>query len=197
MLGGRRGRGRNGARTVYHGRLCQALRQVFFFFLLFSSLELSDTPVYEPSIRALSGQEPLARATLVYLRVLVFFSSLFFTCSLHYDFEPKTLTNRHQLNTQHNTQQLQLRLSSGALGCEYCQRRISLSSLRDRRHAPYTLHPTPYTLHLTPYTLHPTLFTLHPAPYTLHPKPQTPKRQPSTPKPYTPITKPATLNPHP
>ena len=119
--------------------------------------------------------------------------------------EPQTTTTRHQtLNTQHETQQFHLRLSPGAIGCEHCQRRLPFSSLRYRRRAPYTLHPTPFILHPAPYTLHPSSHTLHPTPYTLrtttytpHPTPYTLHRTPYTlqPAPYTPNPKTLNLQP--
>jgi hypothetical protein len=41
------------------------------------------------------------------------------------------------------------------------------------RPAPFTLQPALFTLHTLPYILHPTPYTLHPTPYTLQTKPCT------------------------
>jgi len=114
--------------------------------LLLSSLELSDTKVYEPYIRALLGTdshfcEVVLKLTGTYPLFAHNPSPVRSTQSI--TFPPHSDTGRR----------------SGAGGGDAVGALQSLS----------TLHPPPFTLHPSPSTLHPTPYTLHLTPYTLTP----------------------------
>ena len=127
--------------------------------LLLSSLELSDTQVYEPYIRALLGTagDAVPRRNRCSARLPAAGPAHGRGTPTPYTLHLTPYTLHPTPYTLHPTPYT-LHLTPDTL----------VPTPYTLHPAPYTLNPTTYTLHLTPYTLNPTPYTLHPTPYTLH-----------------------------
>ena len=167
--------------------------QIFFSSLLLLSLELSDTKVYKPSVRALLGT---ASRFCEVVGQMCWTGLGFDRYCLFAD--PGAGAGREDdVGRAPRGTHPRPKPGAGPAG---------LHPPNTPRFTPYTLQPIPYTLHLpphtlphtlhpTPHTTHPTLHTLHPTHHTLYPTPYSPHPTPHIPHPtlYTPHPTPFTL----